>query len=96
MSAAESFTLFSNAAAATSAKVSLQGGLYQLDYLGTGSGAFDLYRVGPDGSTGIKVLTQLSASGGINAVLYLPPGSYYGIAAGFSANYASLTRIPIG
>lgn len=93
MSAGESIILFSNAGAGTSAAKPLLGGKYQVIYVGTGAGAADLYKVGPDGSTGVKVATQIVATTGLQ-VLDLPPGSYYGIVSGFTASYLAVTRIP--
>lgn len=93
MRGGESFKLFNNAAAGTSSTVAIQGGKYDWAFVGTGSGTADLYMVGPDGSTGIKVATQITATTG-HQVVDLAPGAYYAIIGTFSANYMTLTRLP--
>jgi hypothetical protein len=93
MRAQEQVTLFNNTTNGTSATVTLEGGLYAVAYKGTGSGTVDLYVVGPDGSTGLKVITQITATTGY-ATAYLGPGSYYAVIATFTANYLALNRVP--
>jgi hypothetical protein len=94
MRAQEQVTLFNNAGNGTSSTVTLNGGLYAVAYKGTGAGTVDLYAVGPDGATGLKVITQIVATTGY-ATAYLGPGSYYAVISGFTANYLTLNRVPI-
>lgn len=93
MGGGESFKLFNNVAAGTSSTVGIRGGKYDWAFSGSGSGTADLYMVGPDGSTGIKVATQITATTG-HQVVDLAPGAYYSIVGTFTANYMTLTRIP--
>jgi hypothetical protein len=71
----------------------LRGGLYQLEYLATGSGTADVKKLSADGSTWTARVTQVTATSAF--VQYtLPPGNYEFVITGFTANYLSLTRIP--
>jgi len=89
----ESVVFASNAAAGTFGPFELKGGKYMLAYAGTGTGSVDLEMEGPDGTTYIAVATQITATTG-HQVLDLPPGQYKCVIATFTANYASITRIP--
>lgn len=72
----------------------LFGGRYKVDYKGTGTGTVDLKQLGPDGSTYNAVITQITATTGTQTV-DLPPGKYEVVIATFTANYFSLTRVPV-
>lgn len=95
MRSQESFLPFNNAAPGTSAAFYLEGGLYQIDIVCTGTPSATLNRVGPDGSTLIPTSAAITASGGVIAPQYLPPGIYKAVIATSTANYLSVTRIPI-
>ncbi len=91
---ADESVLFSNVAAGTLGPFVLQGGRYAVEYVGTGTGTVDLKGLGPDGATYIAVgLTQITATTGYQ-IVELPPGQYEFIIATFTANYASITRVP--
>lgn len=91
MRANETFTL-SNKAAGTYT-FPLRGGQYWVEFNGTGSGTFDLKKLGPDGSTYTARITQITATVGQQTV-FLPPGNYEIVIATFTANYAEVSRIP--
>lgn len=72
----------------------LFGGRYQWSFDGTGSGTVDLKQLQADGSTYVPVITQISATGK-NGTVDLPPGVYQVVIASFTANYFTLTRVPV-
>lgn len=96
MRAQESVSIFSNAAAGTSAQFELKGGTYQLDIAATGSGGTAvLNQLGPDGVTFIPAVGTTAALTASGTQLYdLPPGQYKLTTTTLTAIFASITRVP--
>lgn len=94
MRAHEAFRPFVNAAAGTVSDIEVEGGVYVLDFSGTGAGTVDLFRLMPNGSSYLSVMTQITATSATSGALTLPPGLYRVTVAGFTANYVTLARIP--
>lgn len=95
MRAQEGVAPFVNAAPGTSAQFELRGGRYAFMFIGTGAGTVDLKALGPDGATLVPCgLTQITATVGYQ-VVDLPPGQYKVVIATFTANYVSITRVPV-
>jgi hypothetical protein len=70
------------------------GGLYSFETVSTGTGTIQLEKIGADGSTLVPVGASVTTTGSYQT-LYLPPGSYSVTITGFTANYASLVRVPV-
>lgn len=70
----------------------LRGGKYMVSAIGTSFGTVDLKRLGPDGSTYLPVITQITSNG--NAVYDLPPGQYKFVNGTITAIAESVIRIP--
>ena len=85
--------LLNNAAAGNGTPFNLSGGLYAIATVATGTGTIDLQILGPDGSTWIAAMTQITATSKFQTQ-QLPPGSYRWATASFTAIYASVARIP--
>lgn len=85
---------FSNIGAVTPASFTLKGGTYAIVTKSTGAGTIDLNILAGDGSTYIPVITQIAATTGF-ATAYLPPGLYQVVISGFTANYVTITTVPI-
>lgn len=101
MRATEAFKL-NNVAAATypikpdgAGDAYLFGGRYEYTYRGTGSGTVDLQQLSPDGSTWEPVITQITAATYARNTVDIPPGRYRVVISGFTANFFTLTRVPV-
>lgn len=81
-----------NAAANNYGAFLVTGGLYAVETLSAGAGSILLQRLGPDGVTWVTVVTIVATSNFSTA--QLPPGQYRWSISGFTANYASISRIP--
>ncbi|MDR3562049.1 MAG: hypothetical protein P4N59_11525 [Negativicutes bacterium] len=68
------------------------GGRYVFLFCGTGAGTAVLNTLGPDGVTWVPASTSITANANAQ-LLDLCPGQYQIVITGFTANYASLTRI---
>lgn len=84
----------------------LMGGVYFLDFLCTGSPTLALKILGPDGSTYTEVFPTANNVGfagtpatitaaGTYKYVFLPPGVYEIVIGTSTANYVSLTRVPV-
>lgn len=82
-----------NAAAGNGASFQLTGGLYAISTVATGTGTIDLAVLGPDGSTWLPVMTQITATTKFQTQ-NLPPGTYRWQTATFTAIYATVSRVP--
>ncbi len=91
--ATESFKVV-NGGAANSAVFALKGGKYAVVTKSTGAGTIDLMILAADNSTYLAVITQITAVTGY-ATVDLPPGQYRLDIAGFTANYISVTSVPL-
>lgn len=92
----EAIVVCSNAAAGTYGPFDLKGGLYAIDYVGTGTGTVTLQRLGPDGTTylNITLTPAITASSGDPSPQNLPPGRYQVVIATLTASYMTITRVP--
>ena len=79
---------------ATSVTKELRGGKYGIDILATGAGTVDFQRLGPDGVTFIKAITQVVATPVAAIVADLPPGQYQAVTTGFTAVYLTASTVP--
>lgn len=82
-----------NAAAGNSASFQLTGGKYAIAAVATGTGSIDLAALGPDATTWIPAMTQITTTTKFQ-VQDLPPGVYRWQTATFTAIYATVVRIP--
>jgi len=84
----------------------LMGGVYFLDLVCTGSPTLQLQILGPDNATWTEVFPTANAVGfagtpatvaaaGTYKYTFLPPGQYRLIIGTSTANYVSLTRVPV-
>lgn len=85
--------VLSNASAGNSTAFYLTGGLYAITTVSTGTGTIDLEVLGPDGSTWIAAMTQITTTSKFQTQ-QLPPGTYRWATATFTAIYATVSRIP--
>jgi hypothetical protein len=85
---------FSNIAPGNTAAFRLKGGKYGFMTTSTGAGTIDLKILAGDAATWIAVITQITAVTGF-AVADLPPGQYRFEIATFTANYTSVTSVPV-
>lgn len=83
----------SNAAAGNGTPFQVTGGMYAAMVVATGAGTVDLQILGPDGSTWIAAMTQITTSPKYQTA-QLQPGKYRWATAGFTAIYATIARIP--
>lgn len=81
-----------NAAAGTGTAFEVTGGLYAIETLATGAGSIALQRLGPDGVTWGSVVTIPTTSNFSTA--QLPRGQYRWLTSGFTAIFATISRIP--
>lgn len=72
----------------------LFGGRYQFQAFGTGTGSVVLQQQAADGSTFESSFTAVTTLPNVQTV-DLPPGKYQIVIATFTANYVSLTRVPV-
>jgi hypothetical protein len=95
MRAQEAVRPFANGAPGTSATFELKGGIYALDFLGTGTGTVVLNRLAGDGVTFLPVPLPAAITVSVIAEpLYLPPGQYNVVIATTTANYVTICRVP--
>lgn len=83
----------------------LQGGTYEVEIDCTGTPALAVQKLGPDGATfTARFITPDAAQGtpaasliasGASGKLVVPPGLYRVVVATSTANFVSLTRIPM-
>lgn len=84
----------------------LFGGTYKLDLICTGTPALALKMLGPDGVTYTEIFPTANNVGfagtpatitaaGTYTYAYLPPGIYEIVIGTSTANYISLTRVPV-
>jgi len=92
MRSAEGFTLDGVGAGTT--EFVLEGGMYAIASASSGAGTIDLTLKDRHGIAH-AVATQITATAGFQTGLYLPPGTYQIVIVGFTANYVSVTRVPI-
>lgn len=83
----------SNVAAGTYGPFTLMGGKYQIAVVATGTISVKLNILGPDGLTYLLAITEITANGFAN--YDLPPGTYQIVIATSTANYVTVTRIPL-
>lgn len=83
---------FTSASNANSQTFLLKGGKYAINVLASSYGTVDLKILGPDGSTQVAVITQLSANK--FQVVDLPPGQYQFINGTVTSISESIVRIP--
>jgi hypothetical protein len=85
---------FSNIGAVNTAAFTLKGGRYAVVTKSTGAGMIDLTTLAADGGTFVKTITSIATVAGY-AVIDLPPGQYRFEVATFTANFLSVTSVPI-
>lgn len=83
---------FTSSGNADSGTFILRGGKYLVSVIGTSFGTADLKILGPDGSTFLPVITQITANKAV--VADLPPGQYKFVNGTITAIAESVTRIP--
>jgi hypothetical protein len=83
---------FANIGTGSTAQFYLNGGLYGIDYVGTGTGTATLQKLGGDGETWVTAATAFSATTGYETA-YLSAGWYRVTIATFTANYINIARI---
>lgn len=82
-----------NVTAVTQGPFFLTGGLYGVETQGTGAGSITLQKLSADNATWYTAVTS-TAVGPTLATQQLPPGRYRWTTAGFTAVFASVSRIP--
>lgn len=82
-----------NVTAVTQAAFELTGGLYAIETQGTGAGSITLQKLATDGATWYTVSTSVVA-GPTLVTVQLPRGQYRWTTAGFTAVWASASRVP--
>lgn len=85
--------VLNNVTAVTQGAFQLTGGQYAVETVGTGAGSITLQKLAADGTTWYTASTSVVA-GPTLATAQLPPGAYRWTTAGFTAVYASVSRIP--
>ena len=78
---------------ATTDPFPLTGGLYGMDYIGTGWGTVTLEKLAGDGTTYVTAATAFAANG--YATAYLAPGTYRLAVATATAVYVKIVRVPL-
>lgn len=82
-----------NVTAVTQGAFQLTGGMYGIETFAVGAGAITLQKLAPDGTTWYTAATS-TAVGPTLATAQLPPGTYRWLTTGFTAVYATVSRIP--
>lgn len=88
---------FSLPVAGTSAVQTLTlGGHYVVDSVATGTpGSVDVQKLGPDGTTWIDIVAQLTAAAGATSAVILSPGEYRVVSVTFTAVFVTIARAPL-